>query len=141
MRRAALLLLGIGSPLLLLALLAGGEGGAMLFGLLSLLFPTALCIAGAARGRGGGAWRWVLPVTGLVLLLSGAGLLLLGERGQEEPQVLGLPPATVLMLVGLGLIPLQLTGFGYAADFRRPAGEGRRAAGESRSGESDRPCR
>lgn len=135
MRRAALLFLGIGSPLLLLALLAGGRGGGLLFALLSLLFPAALCVAGASRGRGGPAWRWAPPATGLVLLLSGAGLLLLAERGGEAPRLLGLPAATALMLAGLGLVPLLLTGLGYAAGFRGPAGRDGPAAETTRRGE------
>ena len=137
MRRIALLILGVGSPLLLLALLAGGAAAEACFALLSLLFPTALCILGAARGRGGRAWRRVLPATGLALLLSGAGLLLFQARTVQGAPILGLPPAALLLLVGLGLIPLLLTGFGYAADFRRPAAGERPPAGPPRSGESD----
>lgn len=137
MRRVALLFLGIGSPLLLLALLAGGQAALFLFALLSLLFPIALCVLGAARGRGGSAWRRVLPATGLVLLLSGAGLLFIHAPPGEGTRILGLPLSTVLMFAGLGLLPLLLTGLGYAADFRRPAGEDRHPAGVPGSGESD----
>lgn len=136
MRRVALLFLGIGSPLLLLALLVGGEASGVFFALLSLLFPIALCVAGAARGPGGGAWRRVLPATGLVLLVSGAGLLFLDALGDRGLRILGLPLSTVLMLAGLGLLPLLLTGFGYAADFRRTAEKGERQAETGRRGES-----
>jgi hypothetical protein len=131
MRRVALLFLGIGSPLLLVALLVGGESAGVFFALLSLLFPVAICVAGAARGAGGTAWRRVLPAVGFVLLVSGAGLLFLDALGDRGLRILGLPPSTVLMVAGLGLLPLLLTGFGCAGE------RGERQAETGRRGETD----
>lgn len=137
MRRAALLVLGIGSPLLLLTLLVGEGWAGVAFVLISLLFPTAFCVAGAARGSPGGTWRWILLLVGSALLLSGAGLLSLHALGDGGARVLGLPPAALLLLVGLGLLPLLLTGLGYAADFRRQGGRERPPAGLRGPGGND----
>jgi hypothetical protein len=134
MRRAALLVLGIGSPLLLLTLLVGAGWAGVAFVLISLLFPTAFCVAGAARGSLGGTWKWILPLVGATLLLSAAGILSLHARGDGGVRVLGLPPAALLLLVGLGLLPLLLTGLGYAADFRRRGGRERPPAAPRGSG-------
>jgi len=114
MRRVALILLGSGSPLLVLALLVGGRWAEWGFVLVSLSFPAALCAVGAmGPGRRATAGRLFLAL-GLLLVASGAGMLLLDGR---EGSLLGLPPAAALMLVGLGLVPLLLTCLGYAAGF------------------------
>ena len=116
MKRTALLVLGVGSPLLLVAFLIGGGVAEWLFAVLGLLFPVAL-IALAFPSRKG---VWILVGLALLLAGSGAGLLWL-ESGAPVAgpgaRVVGLPPATWLMLLGLGLAPLVFTCWAYAATF------------------------
>lgn len=132
MRRSGLILLATGAPLLLLALLVGGRWAEWLFVVVSLLFPAALCALGVARRARRRAAGLIVPLLGLLLVVSGAGILLLDGTGGS---LLGLPAGTALMLVGLGLVPLIVTGLGYAADFSaqepgpRPPGEREREAG------------
>ena len=114
MRRSGLILLATGAPLLLLALLVGGRWAEWVFVVVSLLFPAALCALGVAAGRRRPAGL-IVALLGLLLVASGVGILLLDGA---EGSLLGLPPGTALMLVGLGLVPLLVTGLGYAADFR-----------------------
>jgi hypothetical protein len=135
MRHAALLVLAIGSPVMLTAFVVGGRWAEWVFVLIAMLFPAALCALGAAgRGRRS-PLPWILGGLVAILELTAIGILLLGARGTW---VLGLPPATALMLVGFGLVPLLWTGLGYAVDFRGADGESRpdarREPGEGRRG-------
>jgi hypothetical protein len=123
MKSVALPLLALGSPLLLVASISGGPWAEWCFTLVVTLFPAALCFLGAAAGRD--RKRWAPAALGLILPLSGAVLLLLRAPGRSAGRILGLPPATAWMLIGLGLIPLLLTGFGYAAEFRGARGDER----------------
>ena len=112
----ALLVLGAGSPLLLVTFLTGGGLAESLFSVLGLLFPVALIALAFPPRRG----RWILVGLTLLLAGSGASLLLLESAATvagPAARVLGLPPATWLMLLGLGLAPLVFTCWAYAATF------------------------
>jgi hypothetical protein len=115
-KKAGLLLLGLGSPLMLALMLIGGAWAAVLFALIGLLFPAALVALSLPGGRG----RFVVVGLGLLLGGTGAALLFL-ERGAPASDaaslLFGLPRATWLMLLGLGLAPLIFTCWAYAATF------------------------
>jgi hypothetical protein len=113
-RGLALGVLAIGSPLILLSFIVGGRFGELLFVLLAVTFPPAACAVGA---RPAGA-RKVTAGLALLLAASTAGLFMLGGRADAPPGG-GLPAATWLMLLGVGLAPLLLVTVGYAATFRK----------------------
>jgi len=118
MKRAALLTLGIASPAMLVALLTGGPWAERVFVLGSLLFPVALCALGAGRR----AWPF-LAVLGLAL--PAAGLAVLWGAGAEGPAAAGI----WWLVGGLALLPLLITGIGYAVEHRpsdRRSGSGGR---------------
>lgn len=119
MKRLSLGFLGLASPLLLLALLLGGAWMTWLFATLSMLVPVALIALGAARpGAGAPPWRALLALA--MLLEAGAiGLPLLAGN---PARIAGLPPATLWMLVLLGLAPLVLVASAFALDFDRFSG-------------------
>ena len=115
MKRIALTLLGVGSPLILVAFVIGGTFGSWLFVGVGLLFPVAICALGA---RSGEASRGLMRVcVGLAVLLELAALAVLLFSPQP---VAGLPRSTWAMLLGFGLLPLFLVSFGYAVTFRPP---------------------
>lgn len=84
--------------------IAGGEVARWIFALVAALFPVLL-IAFAAGSR---VSRPAL--TALALLFGGStiGILVLARTGGAAAPLAGLPPATWLMLSGLGLAPLVL---------------------------------
>lgn len=134
MHRWALIFLGVGSPLLLLSLWFGAVTP---FLVLAIAFPVALMALGAARshqsavaGSAGsvasqvGRRRgWTLPaaLVVLLLLLEASFLAMLNLRGRvaEASWPLGVPLATWIELVGVGLLPLLLVPAVYAAVFGR----------------------
>jgi hypothetical protein len=126
--------LAAGSIAMLAVLLAGGRAGKLgagLFAVLAVLFPVALIALGTRR-------EWprlgaVVIALAAILTLSAIGILLLPANGPAADHVLGLPPATWLMLVGLGLAPLVLVLWSYTATFRPPD-----RAGDGRAVDSDR---
>jgi hypothetical protein len=132
--RSALLFLGAGSPLLLASLWFGAVTP---FLVLAIVFPVALMALGAVRphrapvagsvggvaGRAG-RWRvWLLPaaLVVLLLLLEASFLAMLNLRGRvaEASWPLGIPLATWIELVGVGLLPLLFVPAVYAAVFGR----------------------
>lgn len=108
---AARVFLAAGSVAMIAASVVGGTFAAMIFVGVATLFPVALIAVGASRG---GRLGRVGPLLGaLALVLAGSALVLVILR--PSGWFLGLPTATVLMLVGLGLAPLLLVALGYAA--------------------------
>ena len=115
MKRIALVLLGAGSPLILLAFVIGGAPGQWLFVGISLGFPAAICALGARAGERNAGLARVLVGLAVLLALSALGVLLV------EPRIVaGLPLSTWLMLLGLGLAPLILVTLGFSATYRSP---------------------
>ena len=88
------------------------------FGLSGTLLPVCLMALGAARsGRLGSRLKALLAGLALLLTAAMSAILLLADKGVPGP--LGLPWATWFLLVGIGLLPLLVVGFGYAATFHR----------------------
>ena len=103
------------SGLLLLALLGGGPLGEAAFVGLAVLFPVGL-IALAVR-REPSAPRPALVALGAVMFLSALGVLWLSSTAVGRVGVLGLPLTAWLAGVGLGLVPLVIVVWSYAAAF------------------------
>lgn len=122
-RTLSLILLTAASAVLLgLLLLPGalsGTAGAVLFAVLVTLVPVALIALGAVRGRGGGLGRLAWSLAALAVLLAGSAAAVVLLSGAREPALLGLPPATVVALAGLWLLPLPLVALAYALTFHR----------------------
>jgi len=129
MARLARIALGAASPLLLLALLLGGGVGTWIFALVSPLVPAALILVGADRPSLDRRVGWVALTLALSLESGTIGILLLGNR--PGPFVLGLPAATVLMILAFGALPLAIVPAAYAALFgtRRDDRPARRSRG------------
>lgn len=125
-KRTALAALAIGSPLLLLSLLLGGKVGEWLFALTSVAFPVLLIAAGASRAGRLGRVAIALVALGVLLEAATIAILLLSGRPVSERTVLGLPPSTALMLLGMGLLPLILVSWAYAATFDAGPSDGSR---------------
>lgn len=117
MTRLARIVLGAASPLLLLACLVGGGVGTWLFVLVSPLFPPALIVLGACREGGDRRPAFVALVLALSLELAALGVALSGGPPSGGPFVLGLPAATLWMLLGFGVLPLALVPWSYARLF------------------------
>ncbi len=125
-------LLTVLSLALVATLVIPGAVSARLFALLAVILPVALIGLGALAPPGVAGPLGVdrverrrLPrglgfaLFVLLLLLEGsvAGVLLL--NGTPRPALAGLPPATVIQLVGLWLLPLPLVALAYAFTFER----------------------
>lgn len=121
-KRVALGILAGGSPVLLVAFLFGGPLAEWVFALTSVLFPPALIAIGVARREGLGGLGPPLAILSLLLLGSAAGIMILSPAPAGVGVILGLPPAALLLFVGLGLLPLTLVSWAHATFFRRPPG-------------------
>lgn len=117
---------------LVAVLVLPGVLSARLFALLAVALPVALIGLGAlAPGspadppRTGGKEDRRLPrgvglaLFVLLLLLEGSVAGLLWLSGATRSTLAGLPPATVIQLVGLWLLPLPLVALAYAFTFER----------------------
>jgi len=133
-RRALPAGLAAASAAMLAALLAGGVPAAAVFGLLAAAFPVGLIsLALARRGR---LRRNALHLAALLVLLVGsaAAMLALRGAGAEGPRLAGLPLSLAVLLGGIWLVPLLLTGLAHGLTFdagapgthatRDPAGSG-----------------
>jgi len=116
-KHAALTVVGSGSLALLVAFVVGGRWAEWTFALIAVLFPPALIAIGVARRKGLGGLGPPLALLTLLLLGSAAGILALSPA--PAGAILGLPPATLLMGLGLALLPLALVSWAHAAFFRR----------------------
>ncbi len=101
---------------MLVALLVGGRLAEWTFALTATVFPVLLMALGTRRTLHRLRATFLL-VLGLVLGLSAAGVLWLSAGQGEAVPIAGLPPATLLMLVGLGLVHLVLVTWIYTATF------------------------
>ena len=119
--------LAVGSISMVVASIVGGAFAATVFVAVAALFPVALILLGGARRRRSGGVGWI--AAGLAVLLEGGALGLVFLRHSDWTP--GFPVAVALMLVGLGLAPLVLVTWGYAATFER---EGRTSAPPDRHG-------
>lgn len=117
--RAGRAVLTLCSFTMLVALSIGGRPAEWIFALAATSFPVALIAAAGGRALQSGALRRLLIVLALLLPLTAIGLLALPAAASDSVQPLGLPPRTLLMLVGLGLLPLVLVIWTYAATFDR----------------------
>jgi hypothetical protein len=118
-RRVTLLLLALCSVLALACPFLDHPAAGVIFGLAVLAFPALLIALGAVRhGRIG---FLIVPLLLLTLLLEGGFILMLVLSGRPDPAGwwLGLPPATVVMFLGLWLVPLVLVSLVYAWHFER----------------------
>ncbi len=106
-----------GSLLMLVALLFGGRLAEWTFALGATVFPVLLIALGTRRRTLHRLRATFLPVLGLILGLSAAGVLYLSAGQGRAAPIAGLPPATLLMLAGLGFVPLVLVTWIYTATF------------------------
>ena len=117
MDRIARIVLGIASPLIVMACIVGGEAGRLVFVVVTPLVPVALIALGASRPGRDRRVGWVLAALTLALEAGSIGILILSRSVSEGPTIGGLPVATVVMLVALGIVPLLLVPVCYAALF------------------------
>ncbi len=115
-RRAAPGWLTAGSLTMLVALLLGGRLAEWTFALTATVFPVLLIALGTRRTLHRLRTTF-LSVVGLVLGLAAAGVLSLSAAEGHAAPIAGLPPATLLMLAGLGFLPLVLVTWVYTATF------------------------
>jgi len=94
-----------------------GRPAAILFALLSTLFPFLLIALGVARGGRLGPVRWPLAALAVLVLSAVIGLLWLAGQVEPGPRWLGLPAGLAVQLIGLGLLPLLVSSLGYAWTF------------------------
>ena len=109
--------LAVASILLLTATFVPGPGIEWIYVLVTPLFPVLLIMLAVERRR---TVPILLRVTvlllGILLVLSSVGIRLL-DAGSESVWLMGLPVSTIVMGIGLVLLPLLLVGFGFAATF------------------------
>ncbi len=117
MQRAALLYLGITSPLILLLFVAPLPFGEEIFTLVMAGYPIALMVMGASRKERLGPVAW--PLATLLLILLGVMLGMLAFRGQVEdgPWIGPFPAGAAFLLYGLFLLPVLVSALGYAFTF------------------------
>lgn len=118
-RRVTLLLLAACSVLTLVCPFIDHPAAGVAFGLAVLAFPALLIALGAVRR--GHLGLLAAPLLLLTLLLEGGFIAMLVLSGRPDPAGwwLGLPPSTVVMLLGLWLVPLVLVSLVYAWHFER----------------------
>jgi hypothetical protein len=113
-RRIASCVLAAGSPLIVVAALAGGAVSDWTLGLLAVLFPVVLIVRGCRRGRLGLAFGALVAT----LCISAVALLSLAKLPPERvPWWFGLPASAWIMLVGLCLVPMVLVVAIHARSF------------------------
>ncbi len=116
MSKLALSILTCGSVLIVLANLFGGPAGEWALALASIGFPIGLILLASGRiPRRRPLWGY-LAVLALIMGISAAALLLLSTH-PGPPEIFGVPPATLIMLGGLALVPLLLVIWAHAATF------------------------
>lgn len=114
-QRISLVFLGSSSLLALLTFV--GIGPPELFAFVAGIFPVALIALGSSRRGRLGPMAWVLLALGVILEGTIIALLLLRGTVLTGPAWLGLPRVAAVQLLGLFVLPLLVTGFGYAWTF------------------------
>ena len=99
----------------------GGRVGTALLAVATPAVPAAIAILAAGRRRR----RAVVAITALALASQGILLAIAFWPWAPGERVVGLPPATWLALLGLGIVPLVGVPLLYAAGFAGPPDEGR----------------
>jgi hypothetical protein len=117
LRGLGLAVLGMGAPLLLYCFVVGGPAAEWTFTLVSLLFPAAFLALGLAHGRVRRRWLWSLAIFVTLFESIGLAILWLSTAGPGMDSIWHLPLATVLMMIGMGLVPLIAVGLIHAIGF------------------------
>ena len=109
--------LAVASAAMLAALLAGGDAAGAAFGLLAAAFPVGLIALALVRRRRLGRNALALAVLAVLLVGSTAAMLALRGGGVDGPRLAGLPLSLAVLLGGIWLVPLLLTGLAHALTF------------------------
>ena len=109
--------LAVASAAMLAALLAGGDAAGAAFGLLAAAFPVGLIALALVRRRRLGRNALALAVLAVLLVGSTAAMLVLRGGGVDGPRLAGLPLSLAVLLGGIWLVPLLLTGLAHALTF------------------------
>jgi len=118
-QRFCIVAIAIASVVALCCMFFSASAAAVVFGVAALVFPPALIGLAVSRGGRVGALRVFLVGFALFLQLCLAAMLLLSGRPDPDSWWLGFPPATAVMLYGLGLSPLLIVSLIYAWHFER----------------------
>ena len=114
--KAALILLTVGSPVLLALMLVGGPAVVWLGVPIISGLPFLFILIGAGRDRPPGGYLWSMWI---LICGSWFGLFWLSSHVDlVRPTPLQAGLVVVLMLLGLGLVPLFLTAWVFARTFR-----------------------
>lgn len=118
-KHVSIAVVAVASLAALLGLFWETPASGVLFAAAALTFPPALVgLAVSRRGRIGSLRGPLLVFAGL-LQASLVAMLLLGDRPDPETWWLGLPPATLVLLVGVWLLPLAFVSVLHARWFCR----------------------
>ena len=117
MDRIARIVLGIASPLALVACFVEGETGRVTFVVVTPLIPAALIALGGARSGEGRRLAWVVLGLTVMLEAGSVGVMLLSRPDTSSTLVAGLPASTLVMLLALGVGPLLLIPVSHALLF------------------------
>ena len=122
--------LAVASILLLTAALVPGPGIEWVYVLVTPLFPVLLIVLAVERRRTVPLLlRLTVLMLGILLVLSSVGIRLL-DADSDSSWLMGLPVSTIVMGLGLVLLPLLLVGFGFAATFDPEQPSAKRGSGE-----------
>lgn len=84
---------------------------------LATLVVSLMALGVVRRGRGIGPLAWPLAFTFVVIVAGFGTALVLPADGAEARIVLGLPLRAALVLYGVGVLPIVVLPFAYAATF------------------------
>ena len=122
--------LAVASILLLTAAFVPGPGIEWVYVLVTPLFPVLLIVLAVERRRTVPLLlRLTVLMLGILLVLSSVGIRLL-DADSDFSWMMGLPVSTLVMGLGLVLLPLLLVGFGFAATFDPEQPSAKRGSGE-----------
>jgi len=116
-KKAALAVIGLFSPIALLTLFFSQTEAQIIFALLAMAFPVALIVLGASqKGRLGPLG---LPLLALLLLQEGSVIAMIVFRDNvlNGPWVGGLPLTAAIQIYVLWLLPLLLVALAYGLTF------------------------
>lgn len=84
---------------------------------LATLVVSLMALGVVRRGRGIGRLAWPLAFTFVVIVAGFGAALVLPAEGVGARILLGLPLRAALVLYGVGLLPIVVLPFAYAATF------------------------